>query len=206
MVNLEEKIMNRKIKLIAILLFTVFFCAASSQAALLELEVAGGSLPDLMPGAGSVEIDVFLTDLETAPDIGSFNLWIGASGPGAIGLTGDPMAYTDPDYIFQPGFAYTVVQMDPLSVAAMDSNNGTSQVPGLLATLTLDYECIAGTGGIDFFLVDPSQNFMTCAAGGQFDLTLDGDTHMDCVPIPAAVWLLGSGVLGLVAFRRRMTN
>lgn len=33
----------------------------------------------------------------------------------------------------------------------------------------------------------------------------DGHTEVSAVPVPAAIWLLGSGLIGLVGIRRRMT-
>ncbi len=36
---------------------------------------------------------------------------------------------------------------------------------------------------------------------GSFEGTL---THLSAVPIPAAIWLLGSGLIGLVGFRRKL--
>ena len=35
---------------------------------------------------------------------------------------------------------------------------------------------------------------------------MSGEVHFNIVPIPAAVWLLGSGIIGLVAFRKKFTN
>jgi len=37
-------------------------------------------------------------------------------------------------------------------------------------------------------------------------LTPGGTDHVSPVPIPAAVWLLGSGLIGIVAIRRRFSN
>ena len=39
--------------------------------------------------------------------------------------------------------------------------------------------------------------------GGSSGLRLDGFVGVSAVPIPGAVWLLGSGFLGLIGFRRK---
>ncbi|MEA1948198.1 MAG: VPLPA-CTERM sorting domain-containing protein [Thermodesulfobacteriota bacterium] len=46
-------------------------------------------------------------------------------------------------------------------------------------------------------------NWLTTGTGG---LDLDAVGVINAVPIPGAVWLLGSGLLGLVCFRRRKTT
>ncbi len=40
--------------------------------------------------------------------------------------------------------------------------------------------------------------------GTGFTQVLAGEANVSSVPIPAAVWLLGSGLFGLVGIRRRM--
>jgi hypothetical protein len=74
--------------------------------------------------------------------------------------------------------------------------------PALMATVTLT-ALAGGTAG--FSMVDDP------AAGGWFDLGF-GDatpsfggasTSISAIPVPAAVWLFGSGLLGLVGVARR---
>ncbi|THI88255.1 MAG: hypothetical protein CAF41_006035 [Nitrospira sp. CG24A] len=53
-------------------------------------------------------------------------------------------------------------------------------------------------------LLNPDGQFRLVFAGGQGDVTLIGNlTSLSAVPLPAAAWLFGSGVIGLIGFARR---
>jgi hypothetical protein len=70
----------------------------------------------------------------------------------------------------------------------------------LLATLT--FEALAlGKTSLGFDFVEVKHGTYQYEEG--WDLTQTG-TQVDVVPIPAAVWLLGTGLLGLVGLRKRM--
>lgn len=195
--------MKKKALIIALVTGLLLFGAASSQAALMELP----GLPTTVgPGPGSLVLDLVLTDAQGVADIDGFNSWVEVTGTGAIGLTGDPTADGLPSYIFPSSFAYFITPTSPLQVSAAGSASAgtTGVVPGLLAQLTFDY---AGNIGeiYTFGLVDPSQNFGSSATLDDFSLDLAGNTQVEVVPIPAAVWLLGSGLLALVGLRRKLS-
>ena len=112
----------------------------------------------------------------------------------------------------------------PLGFTLLDATDATGSMPGLLSvtglngdtgTFTIALPSLegylllikSGTGQLD-----PDWAEFVLAAGtfGTFDwnISSQGNSHMELwgktvVPIPAAVWLLGSGLLGLVAIGRR---
>jgi hypothetical protein len=51
---------------------------------------------------------------------------------------------------------------------------------------------------------DPNEHYYAFVAGGSFEpTTVDIGVTVNSVPIPAAVWLFGSGVIGLIAMAKR---
>jgi hypothetical protein len=70
---------------------------------------------------------------------------------------------------------------------------------GAWTKMTLDLSSLGAVNSIDFRFLTPEINTSTQV------MTLDlVKVEGTPVPIPAAAWLLGSGLLGLVAIRRRM--
>ena len=54
---------------------------------------------------------------------------------------------------------------------------------------------------------DPSENYYAFIAGGSVIPTeVDIDLTVSSVPVPAAVWLFGSGIVGLIGLARRKNN
>ena len=206
--------MKKKALIFALVTGLLVFGAASSQAAQIEFQMGGVALPaltEVLPGSGPLAIDVVLTDAQGVADIDGFNLWVEATGAGANTLTGDPNAQFSGDFIFPSTFAYFVTPTTPLQVSASASAvvGTTGVVPGLLAQLTFGY---AGNAGEIYTLglVDATQNFGSSATGPDFSLDLTDlgqgvfNPQVEVVPIPAAAWLLGSGLLALVGLRRKL--
>lgn len=83
------------------------------------------------------------------------------------------------------------------------SAGGTS-----VALNTLDAGSDLGDGGIPYFLgiIDDTSPFamasITTIGGGFFLYNVD-DITTAVVPLPGALWLFGSGLIGLLAFRRK---
>lgn len=207
--------MKKKALIFALVTGLLVFGAVSSQAALIEFQMGGVAMPlltEVGPGPGTLSIDVVLTDAQGVADIDGFNLWVEATGIGATSFTGNPAASGSPDFIFSSTFSYFVTPTSPLQVSAAGSSNVgfTGVVPGLLAQLTFDYAGVVGeiyTLG----LVDASQNFGSSVTLPDFALNLtdlgleEFNPQIEVVPIPAAVWLLGSGLLALVGLRRKLS-
>jgi hypothetical protein len=103
-----------------------------------------------------------------------------ASTFGAVSTTYNGIAQ---NWSFNDGFPTTKIRYFDLSQSVVDSIN-------LLSALTV---VIDRSGSSDFY-------------GFDFALLSDeigSDTNIGEVPIPAAVWLFGSGVMGLFGLRRR---
>jgi hypothetical protein len=69
---------------------------------------------------------------------------------------------------------------------------------------SLDFILVSGVNDVEFAnpeLVDLSMFDLFPSGGGMFDFTTD--ITATYVPIPGAFWLLGSGLAGLVAFRKK---
>lgn len=61
-----------------------------------------------------------------------------------------------------------------------------------------------GSGWLGNFMVNPNPSIGTQGLNEKFDLQFNPNPLPDNpVPIPAAIWLLGSGLLGLIGIRRR---
>lgn len=202
----------KKILLMSFLVFVLVAGASISQASYVEMD-----LPLYLPAnvAGSVEIGIYLTDLGTLPNVDDFNLSLGVSGFAGLQMS---KAYvkgpTIAGYIFSgKSFAFSVTNPgnDLTQLAVMDVTNDAVGVDlssgnNLLALFTLAYPKL-NPGTILSFSLNPSGSFADSDAdSGAFSdaLVLRGRTEIPVpnVPIPGAIWLLGSGVMSLVGLRR----
>lgn len=78
-------------------------------------------------------------------------------------------------------------------------NNGDTQVIAPAASFTNQPLADLGLSPFDYHLHPQGLN----QGGGSYTLTLWGSTGGPAVPIPAAVWLFGTGVAGLAGLARR---
>lgn len=95
----------------------------------------------------------------------------------------------------------TVSGIDPWFGASIFENQTDGQVPGGAAATSFTSFPLADLG-----IAFPPGDYHLhpaglAAAGGSYELTLWGSTTP--VPLPAAAWLFGSGVIGLVGLARR---
>ena len=155
--------------------------------------------------------DLMLGDIGPLSNIDGWNLEFditrnGSSDPFSFAF--DSAARNDANYALGSSFEYQVILTPGSGLAASFNFFGgdlnTSATPGswtpggLLARLTLD--SVLPGDLFDISLNESNSFFLDT------EINLDvitGTYQVQVVPVPAAVWLLGSGLLGLVAIRRK---
>lgn len=95
----------------------------------------------------------------------------------------------DADFPDYPEFEINNFELDYLSFLVSESGPNNTSI---------------NKAGIDAFLID---SFFTLGNDGIYrgDLYVDG-VVVSAVPVPAAAWLFGTGLLGLIGFSRRKKN
>ena len=85
------------------------------------------------------------------------------------------------------------------------SGTGTTGLDGNIDSGLIDGVFTGGTlGGLGgAFVFDPVAGSFAVSVFGSTVITVVGDLTVAPVPVPAAVWLMGSGLLGLAGMRRR---
>ena len=167
---------------------TGYIAASASAQTITYLSPGTGSAFSIDPSIGEnvgdplqISFD-FLLDIETG--FGGYAQFKGDDGDHAfIYLNGTPI------------WTYALVDLDAVHSFSDDLSFAIDAFIG--DTITVDMLVVAG---IDFVAETPdkSANF----AGSNATLTMT--TVNNPVPIPGAIWLFGSGFLGLVGIRRKM--
>ena len=160
-----------------------------------------GGVYDLLPG-GSVAADLYFTVTEE-----------GVVG-GGFALQYDPslLAVTGYSFVFPPFLDTGLSYNDPgdLGLEAFRNPAGSATAPDVATKFaSVDFECLGpGLTALtlfDFNLV--TVQFVTSPSGLKLDSQIPAEgillASINQVPIPGAVWLLGSGLVGLIAFTRR---
>lgn len=139
----------------------------------------------------------------------------GGGGPFATTSGTNFLGTTDAD-ILQDGDDFTLsvspvnaIGMFFITADTMLDDDITLGAAGTSVGLnTLDAGTDLGDGGIPYFLgiIDDMNTFTTASIttiGGGFFLYNVDDITTAVIPLPGALWLFGSGLVGLLAFRRR---
>jgi hypothetical protein len=170
--------------------------------------------PDL---AGSFTFDVELVDMGKLPNVDTFNLWLMVTGASGLRMPrADVTGSALPNYIFYGNtFAFTKGNPggDLSQLGVLDATNSGKGVKpsdgsNLLAMITFFYPALSA-GTVLSFSLNADQSFAQSDAqsGALFEyLTLTGRTDLVVSPIPSAIWLLVTGVLGLIGVRRGFLN
>ncbi len=118
--------------------------------------------------------------------------------------TGGPYAYNSHGFTTTSDAAHTMTAASsdfvPVLCLYEDSFSAASPLSNLLAYTTdtatgIEWDLTSGT---DYFLVTTTLNPMTT---GQFTAEI---SESAVIPIPAAVWLLGSGLIALAGWRKNV--
>lgn len=115
-------------------------------------------------------------------------------------------AFTIPDNFTDFAFVVGQFPLDPANVD-FSGSSGTTDANGDFATGVLNGAVTGGqlTGLGAAFVVDliTGDITLTVANGAVFVTSVAGSFTLQAVPVPAAVWLMGSGLLALAGLFRR---
>jgi hypothetical protein len=211
---------NKYTKLVAAMGITLF--AASAQAAIVELTTNGGfetgdftgwtqfpnggfqGISSVNPSSGSFSANLS-ADFPTNSLIKNANIGIGIVNPGdEITISFDMRGVTQIGGIV---FAEFFSELDGGGVSAAEILGG-GPLFGSTDWVTYDFTTFAGAnvdGGVTLQLGAVCGGDIGCLSDVYFDnvsVTVDA---APAVPVPAAVWLFGSGLLGLIGVARRKT-
>jgi hypothetical protein len=177
-----------------------------------DSKIAYGEMTQIGQGTTGLVIGVagspgaFHAGAPTAGDSNAIDAaWFFSSNTGShwtsIGITGDTTTGLD---FSGWNVAWSSLSAIPMTGGAWDATSGKGYIGATTdgvavfqwdgtdgGAYTLDYHATVPVG-------DPS-NF----GGIQYELHLEGFVTTAAVPVPAAVWLFGSGLLGLVGVARR---
>ena len=124
---------------------------------------------------------------------------------------------------FDLGFDSTVLRIDSVVIAphwdflpngggpadgniwrnvGFDINDGTEPASGNFAIATVNLTALA-EGNSSLVILN---SFFADTSVQLFPMLIDGTVNVSAVPVPAAVWLFGSGLLGLIGIARRKVS
>jgi hypothetical protein len=152
--------------------------------------------------------DVFLDDIGTLADLDYWNLRLGITPMAGATFDSALDVRSDASYVFLGDADDYLVDVAPhmITIANNTASGAGAAVAGgeLLATIFVDATG-AAPGIYDVNSMDLGVwSFFGDSVGGFDDaVALAAPYQFEVVPIPAAVWLLGAGLLGLVGLRRK---
>ena len=196
--------MKHKVLMIAIAV--ALLLAPSANAALLSIN--GPTVVN--PADGTFTFDVLLQSTDGISNLDFWGLGLALSPESGATFVG-ASASSDSNYVFYGNsYDYQVAPDGLYNIKISDataSGDGVTDYAGkLLATVEVDISGAAfGDYSVDFYGLGNWTIFGDSEFNMDVTAALDSPYNFTVgqVPLPAAVWLLGSGLFGLVAVRRR---
>ena len=189
------------------LMMALMFSAGISQAA--QVSIVG---PSTVMAGGSFTFDVMIDDLGGLPNIDGFNLVLELTPQTnakfqTIDFTTSNLAYVfygNSDGIM---YEYYVGNSYILGVADMtDSGSGVAAsdaIGSLMVTIGVDVTSAIFDELYTVSIYDAFPNLINDDTLNPSAITLADNYSFHVVPIPGAIWLLGTGLIGLVGLRRK---
>lgn len=152
--------------------------------------------------------DILITDIGSLTNIDLWNIGL-AITPESNATLVSASGKADPQYVFfgnSYDFGYTVIAPYHLVIGDATASGGgeTDVVNKLLARVEVDISAANVCEWYDVSLFDSGWTFFGDTDGGlDYDVVLAEGYSFHVVPIPGAVWLLGSGLFGLIGLRTR---
>ncbi len=165
------------------------FSMGSAQAALVNYVITG----DVVAGDEDGSLNAFgLTAGDTITALGIFDDSVLTAGSGSI------------DFSLGSGNTMTINVGTETFTASNDTGFGTGSGPSITLSsfelADLDFLAFIGTNGAP---ADFNSSFTSFDDNDVMFGDWQTNVQISPVPVPAAVWLFGSGILGLVAVARR---
>lgn len=173
--------------LVAMALCTIIFTGTTPAMAvntiLLDIKISGLESLDL----GAIDLDVGFDDSAY-----EFQRYFSTDALGSISL-GDAM-----------DASYGLYDPDSVNLYIYSMLSDLSNQPSEFTLATLVFSSLDVTTALDSISPGFSLtiNELGDASGNPIPFTVSG-TQISAIPVPAAAWLLGSGLIGLVGIRRR---
>lgn len=196
-------IIRRSSRILAALGIAMFYALPGlpvAQAAMIDFEglTDGQSVTTQYPNvtfqnATVLTAGLSLNEFETPPFSGT-NVVFDDGGPIQINFL-SPVTSVGGFFSYSSGLTFLAYDAAGVQVAAVSSafNSNLSQ-SGDVGSMPNEFLQVANAGGIY------SASILGNPAGGSFVLD---DLSYSPVPVPSAVWLLGSGLIGLIGVARR---
>ncbi|UCB54105.1 MAG: VPLPA-CTERM sorting domain-containing protein [Thiotrichales bacterium] len=175
--------------------------------ALIKLMLFGAAFISMsIANAASVTGDMGITGAFTASggtdlsDHTSLDL-TSATGTGGSGAIGGTVGFGTVGTVFNSPFTFN--PSTPVSNLLQIGNWQVDLATTTIDDQTVDVLTLSGTGTISgngFDLTPTTWTLSANATGGSYSMTVNA------VPVPAAVWLFGSGLIGLIAVARRKAS
>lgn len=197
----------KRLSMVVALFTTLFLVAGSGFAASISIIDVPS---DPVTKNTQFNFNVLLNDASSLGNIDFFNIVLELS-PTAQGVTFASFTNirTNPNYLFYNNSFDYGVALSPYQVLIGDATasgggvSGASAIDKLLATITVN---VAENAAPGVYSLGTLQGSFFGNANADMDpivLSSNGTYKFEVVPIPGAVWLFASGIVGLIGIGRR---